>query len=178
MNVRVVSLRPMPSATTSISALRVFPLLVMSARPRYARVSGAIFGKSDLRSDTTGPSSLASLVGRQGRKPADSSVRCQSRWTIEGVFRTFDSLRTISPASRYLIDGVVTAVGLLYGGYFVIRVVADLDGFLSRTNAEDFLVGPALTIALIPLLLGAAWLSRREQRNLRTRFDGRLDVPA
>jgi hypothetical protein len=78
---------------------------------------------------------------------------------------------------RTFIDSVLAAVGVLYVGYFVIRVLSDLDGFLTRENAEEFLVGPVLTLALIPLLLGAAWLSRREQRNFPERFDGPLDVP-
>jgi hypothetical protein len=80
-------------------------------------------------------------------------------------------------ATRALIDAVLAAVGVLYVWYFVIKVLSDFDGFLSREHAEEFLVGPALTLALIPLLLGAAWFSRREQRNLRTRFGGPLDVP-
>jgi hypothetical protein len=73
-------------------------------------------------------------------------------------------------ATRALIDAVLAAVGVLYVGYFVIRVLNDFDGFLSREHAEEFLVGPALTLALIPLLLVAAWVSRQEQRNLRKRF--------
>ena len=69
------------------------------------------------------------------------------------------------------------AVGALYVGYFVIRMFGDLDGFVSRRNAEEFLVGPVLTLAFIPLLLRAAWVSRREQRQFRERFGGSLDVP-
>jgi hypothetical protein len=34
---------------------------------------------------------------------------------------------------------------------------------LTRQHAEEFLVGPVLTITLLPFLYGAAWLSRREQ---------------
>jgi hypothetical protein len=80
-------------------------------------------------------------------------------------------------ATRRFIDTVLVAIGTVYIGYFMIRALADLDGFLSRNHAEEFLVGPVLTLALIPLLLGAAWLSRREQRNFRKRFDAPLDVP-
>ena len=80
-------------------------------------------------------------------------------------------------ATRGFIDGVLGAVGVIYVGYFVIRALGDLDGFVSRENAEEFLVAPVLTLALIPLLLGAAWRSRREQRNFRKRFHGPLDVP-
>ena len=74
------------------------------------------------------------------------------------------------------IDAVLAAVGMLYLGYFVIRALGDSDGFLSRANAEGFRVGPVLTLALIPLLLGAAYLSRREQRNFRKHFHDPLDV--
>lgn len=81
------------------------------------------------------------------------------------------------PAARRFVDGVLATVGAIYVGYFVFRVVTDFDAFLSRENAEEFLVGPVLTLALIPLLLGAAWLSRREQRNFRKRFHGPLDAP-
>ena len=68
------------------------------------------------------------------------------------------------PRVRKFIEGVLVAVGLLYLGYFVGEALSDLDGFLTRENAEDFLVGPALTIALIPFLYVVAWLSLREQR--------------
>lgn len=85
---------------------------------------------------------------------------------------------TTPPLVRKLIDGVLAAVGVFYLLYFVVRVLSDLDGFLTRENAEDFLVGPVLTIALIPLLYGFAWVSRREQENLRERFRARLDSPA
>jgi len=82
------------------------------------------------------------------------------------------------PPVRKLIDGVLVAVGVFYLGYFVIRVLGDLDGFLTRENAEDFLVGPALTLTLIPFLYVAAFVSRREQRNLRKRLKASLDSPA
>jgi hypothetical protein len=62
---------------------------------------------------------------------------------------------------------VIAAVGLLYLAYVFIKALGNLDGFLTRENAEDFLVGPALTIALIPFLYVVAWLSLREQRTLR-----------
>jgi hypothetical protein len=44
-----------------------------------------------------------------------------------------------------------------------------VDGFLTRKNLEDFLVPPLLTVTLVPFLLGAAWISRREQESLRAR---------
>jgi hypothetical protein len=80
---------------------------------------------------------------------------------------------TMPADTKRFIDGVLIAVGVLYLGYFVIRVVGDVDGFLTRKNAEDFLVPPLLTVALVPFLLGAAWISHREQEALRRRFEGR-----
>lgn len=77
---------------------------------------------------------------------------------------------TADAGVRRFIDSVLVAVGLLYLAFFVVKALGDLDGFLSRENAEGFLVGPALTVALIPFLLAVAWLSRREQANLRKRF--------
>lgn len=81
------------------------------------------------------------------------------------------------PLVRKFIDGVLVAVGIFYLGYFAVRVLNDLEGFLARKNAEDFLIGPFLTLALIPFLYGAAWLSRREeQENLRKRWRTRSDA--
>ncbi len=80
-----------------------------------------------------------------------------------------------TPAVRKVIDGVLVAVGVVYLGYFVISVLGDLDGFLTRQNAEDFLVGPVLTLALIPFLYSAAWWSRREHKNLHKRFRANPD---
>jgi hypothetical protein len=77
------------------------------------------------------------------------------------------------PKTRKVIDGVLAAVGLIWLGYFGLRVVTDVNGFLTRENAEDFFVPPLLTLALVPFLLGAAWLSRREQESLRRRFEAR-----
>jgi hypothetical protein len=85
-------------------------------------------------------------------------------------------LDLVEHATRALIDAVLAEVGL-YVGYFVIRVLNEFDGLLSGEHAEEVLVGPAPTLALIPLLLGAVWVSRREQRNVRKRFGGPLDVP-
>jgi Protein of unknown function (DUF2511) len=79
-------------------------------------------------------------------------------------------MRAIAPTTRGIdkrtlnvIDAGLAIIGLVYILYFVVRVLGDLDAFLTRENAEGFLVGPVLTIALVPFLYGAAWLSRREQ---------------
>jgi hypothetical protein len=78
-----------------------------------------------------------------------------------------------SAITRQFIDGVLVSVGLVWFGYFTLRVATDASGFLTREHAEDFFVPPMLTLALVPFLLGAAWLSRREQENLRRRFEAR-----
>ena len=75
--------------------------------------------------------------------------------------------------ARTFINGVLVAVGLIWFGYFALRLATDVSGFFTREHAEDFLVPPLLTLALVPFLLGAAWLSRREQENLRRRFEAR-----
>jgi hypothetical protein len=81
------------------------------------------------------------------------------------------------PRARTLIDGVIVAVAILYLVHFLVRAIGDLDGFLTRERAEDFIVGPALTLALIPFLYALAWASRREQENLRTRFRSASNSP-
>lgn len=68
------------------------------------------------------------------------------------------------PSLRTFIDHVVVTIGLLYLVYFVVRALTDLDGFLTRENAEELLVGPALTVALVPVMYasrGAPAGSRR-----------------
>ncbi|MEJ7792031.1 MAG: hypothetical protein WKF65_08690 [Gaiellaceae bacterium] len=83
---------------------------------------------------------------------------------------------TPAPVLRF-IDVVLATIGVVYLGYFVIRVFGDVPGFLTRENAEDFLVGPALTLALIPFLFAAAWWSRREDERLHKRLRARFDSP-
>jgi hypothetical protein len=85
---------------------------------------------------------------------------------------------SIDPRLRTFIDGVLAAVGLLYLAHFAFRALTDLDGFLSRDTAESFLIGPALTVALVPFLYAVAWVSRTEQARLRRRFRARLNSAA
>lgn len=75
------------------------------------------------------------------------------------------------PRVRKLVDGVLTTVGFVFLGYFAVRGVGDLlDASIGRDRVEEFLVGPALTIALIPFLYAVAWWSRREQTGFRKRY--------
>jgi hypothetical protein len=77
-----------------------------------------------------------------------------------------------TPATRKFIDVVVTLIGITYLSHFLARVISDPGGFFNRSTAEDVLVGPALTAALLPVLYGLAWWSRREQHQLRARLYG------
>jgi hypothetical protein len=74
------------------------------------------------------------------------------------------------PSVRKLVDWVVIALGLIYLAQFLGAALRDEEGFLTRGHAEDFLVGPVMTLALIPFLYGAAWVSHREMENLHKRF--------
>lgn len=77
---------------------------------------------------------------------------------------------SVEPSARKFIAGVPIAVGFVYLVYFLVRVLGDFDSFATRENAEDFLVGPLLTLALIPFLIAAARFSGWEQERIRRRF--------
>lgn len=71
------------------------------------------------------------------------------------------------PKSAKRSEGVswtISLIGFAYLGNFLVRAVTDLDNFLSRDTAEDFLVGPILTIAVIPFLYLVSWFSRNQVR--------------
>jgi hypothetical protein len=97
-----------------------------------------------------------------------------------GIAVTFSMMQVVvqhdtsaDPRVAKLIEGVLAAVGLFCFGYFALQVLGDLDGFLTRERAEDFVVGPALTVVLIPFLYAVAWWSRREKENLRKHWRSR-----
>jgi hypothetical protein len=73
--------------------------------------------------------------------------------------------------------GVLKAIGLGLIAYMVVSAATDLSGFLARKNGEDFLTAPALTLALVPFLFLVAWASRREQANLRKRWQAASESP-
>ena len=52
----------------------------------------------------------------------------------------------------------------------VARVAGDPAGFFNRESAEDFLVAPTMSVAVVPFLCAVAWYSRWELENLRRRF--------
>jgi hypothetical protein len=76
------------------------------------------------------------------------------------------------------IDFVLIAIGAGLIIYAVASAATDPDGFFSRDHAERFLIGPVMTIALMPLLLAVVWWCRREQRNFRRHFYPSLDSSA
>jgi hypothetical protein len=78
-------------------------------------------------------------------------------------------LQAVPDAREFANHGLV-AVGLVYMAYFVIRALDDPAGLLTRERVEDLLVGPALTVVLIPFLYSVAWFSGREQARLRRRW--------
>jgi hypothetical protein len=93
-----------------------------------------------------------------------------------GIVLTFSMLKAFAesdastdPSVRRLIDGVLAAVGLVYLGYVAGRGAGDLLDGVGRERAEEFLIGPALTIALIPFLYAVAWWSSRDTQTLRKR---------
>lgn len=83
---------------------------------------------------------------------------------------------SVEPSARKFIASVPVVVGLVYLVYFLVRVLGDFDSFATQENAEDFLVGPALTVALIPFLLAASRFSRWEQERIRRRFRAKADT--
>jgi hypothetical protein len=85
---------------------------------------------------------------------------------------------TTDPRVRTLIDAVLVLLGVVYLIYVVARAFGDLGGTFTRSNLENFLIGPGLTVALIPFLYGVAWLSRRDEENLSNRWRVPVDQPA
>lgn len=71
---------------------------------------------------------------------------------------------------RPWINGVLFCIALGLTANLVVRVVGDPGGFFDRESAEDFLVAPAMSVALVPYLCTVAWYSRRELENLRRRL--------
>jgi hypothetical protein len=56
-----------------------------------------------------------------------------------------------APAQRFS-SGVITMIGFGLLAHVLVRVFSDLSGFMTRENAEDFLLAPALTLASFPIL--------------------------
>jgi hypothetical protein len=76
---------------------------------------------------------------------------------------------TLAPAKR-VIDAVLIAFGFGLMLWVALEAATDPHGLLTRENAEDFLLAPALTLAFVPYLQFVAWHSRRELENVRKRW--------
>jgi hypothetical protein len=79
---------------------------------------------------------------------------------------------------RRVINGVLVTIGVGLMIYVAVRALGNLGGFWTRKNAEDFLVAPVLTLALVPFLFLVAWMSKRELDNLRKRWLAAADASA
>jgi hypothetical protein len=97
-----------------------------------------------------------------------------------GIAVTFSMLQAVmatdpsaDPRVRRFVDGTLAAVAFAYVSYLAVRGIGDLLDGVGRERTEEFLVGPALTIALIPFLYAVAWWSRREKEQIRKRFQAR-----
>jgi hypothetical protein len=73
-------------------------------------------------------------------------------------------------SAKGFIDAVLLAIGFGLMLYVTVSALTDIHGLLTRENGEKFLLAPAMTLALLPFLYVVAWLSRREQDNLRKRY--------
>jgi hypothetical protein len=74
-----------------------------------------------------------------------------------------------APAQRFS-SGVITTIGFGLVGYVLVSVISDVSGFLTRENAEDFLLAPALTLASFPILLVVVGWVRWDTAALRRRW--------
>jgi len=69
-----------------------------------------------------------------------------------------------------VLDGTLFLIVLGLVANLALRVAGDPAGLFGREAAEDLLVAPAMSVALVPYLCAVAWYSRRELENLRRRF--------
>jgi hypothetical protein len=74
--------------------------------------------------------------------------------------------------ARKFIAVVLTLFGLTLMVYVIVSAISDSGELLRRENAEDLLLAPALSLALLPFLYLVSWLSRRELNNVRKRLAG------
>jgi len=76
---------------------------------------------------------------------------------------------------RKYLDRVLVAIGALLLFVTVIEAVVGLDQLLTRENAEELLVGPVLTLMLIPFLYGWGLISGYEQLFFHIKFSSNKD---
>jgi hypothetical protein len=73
-------------------------------------------------------------------------------------------------SARKPVDWILTAIGFFLLVHVLIEVAGDPFGLFTRENLETLLIAPALTLAFVPFLAAWAWISHREQENLRKPF--------
>jgi hypothetical protein len=83
------------------------------------------------------------------------------------AFEEFSKLDADTLKLAGFFGWVIAVIGFAYLGNFLVHALTDLDAFLSRDTAEDFLIGPVLTLAVIPVLYVVSWVSRRQVQALR-----------
>lgn len=74
-----------------------------------------------------------------------------------------------APTQRFS-RSVVTTIGVGLLAYVLVSVFSDLSGFLTRENAEDFLLAPALTLVSFPILFVVVRWVRWDTAALRRRW--------
>jgi hypothetical protein len=79
-----------------------------------------------------------------------------------------------APAQRFS-SGVITTIGFGLLAYVLVSVFNDLSGFLTRENAEDFLLVPALTLASFPILFVIVRWVRSDTAGVRRRWQAGID---
>jgi hypothetical protein len=80
--------------------------------------------------------------------------------------------------ARKPINGVLAAISVFLLVHVVVVAISNPGGLFTRENAETLLIAPTLTFAFVPFLWVWAWISRREQNNLRRRFQARYGSPS
>jgi hypothetical protein len=130
---------------------------------------------------------LAVVGNATGMSPTDPDfvrklVGRAIRWTIVVEFlvipviivfvalQAYTQYQPTEAAVRKFIDGVLLVIGLALLLYGAVQVLSDPGGFWTREHAEGFLVAPALTVTLVPMLFLVAWYSRRELEAVRGQF--------
>lgn len=74
-----------------------------------------------------------------------------------------------APAQRFS-SGVITAIGFGLLAYVLVSALSDLSGFLTRENAEDLLLAPALTLTSFPILFVVVRWVRWDTAAVRRRW--------
>lgn len=89
-----------------------------------------------------------------------------------------EAVAALDPAhapARKFSTWVITTIGFGLLAYVLMRLFGDLGGFLTRENAEDFLLAPALTLASFPILFIVVRWVRWDTAAVRRRWQAGVD---